>query len=773
MSSIAIKSHFSPGVLSMLPLFYVGWSDSVLSPTEIQMIHKSLEMLDFLTTEDVDYLKKYTDPKNPPSDSIFKSWLNAIKSYAHHLPAEEKSDLVNLGLKMALSGASAEEMVRWQEPNIKKALNDLSEALKVEQSFSAELLLKKVGGKIGLHTTSSFDAILMKKVLDGEHAELRERIRQLLRDPLFCKVRPELRDDYRDLTLDRIKALAQQGLSAYSFPKRYGGYEKEGEHMVVFEMLAYSDISMLIKFGVQFGLFGGALYLLGTEKHYRKYLEPMHRGELLGCFAMTETGHGSNVKGLETTATYNQSTDEICIHTPNEAAGKEYIGNAMHSSMAVVFAQLRVKGECHGVHAVLVPIRDREGQLMHGVRIEDCGDKMGLNGVDNGRIWFDQVKVPRENLLDKYGTIKEDGNYESPIKNLSARFFTMLGALVVGRICVASAAINAAKKSVTIAIKYALRRRQFGPSDSEPENLIMDYPTHQERLLPKLASLYAYHFALQDLKEAYVKNDGSKTREIETLAAGLKSKATWIATNVIQACREACGGKGYLTENQFSALKADTEIFTTFEGDNTVLMQLVAKGLMTEYKQSFHDGGLKSVISYLAKKAQFKLSEYNTIKKRNTDYSHLISDEFLSSAVKFRYEKTLITLGDRMKKYLDRRLDPYQAFMKTQLHMIDLSHAYIDHLVSESFKKHIENQNSIEIKGVLQNLWQLYCIDIIDTHKGWYLECDFMAGEKTKAIRRARQRLIKIIHLDSAPLVEAFGIPDEVLAAPIALRDFS
>ena len=185
--------------------------------------------------------------------------------------------------------------------------------------------------------------------------------------------------------------------------KEFGGGGRVGDHITVFETLAYGDLSLLIKFGVQFGLFGGSIYNLGTEKHHRKYIDLLGKGELLGCFAMTETGHGSNVRGLETTAIYNHDKKTITVHSPNREAGKEYIGNALHCSMASVFAQLIVGGENHGVHAVLVPIRDKNGHLLEGIEVEDCGYKVGLNGVDNGRIWFDNVEVPVDNLLNRYG----------------------------------------------------------------------------------------------------------------------------------------------------------------------------------------------------------------------------------------------------------------------------------------------------------------------------------------------------------------------------------
>ncbi|MCL4167561.1 UNVERIFIED_CONTAM: hypothetical protein GTU68_004266, partial [Idotea baltica] len=326
-------------------------------------------------------------------------------------------------------------------------------------------------------------------------------------------------------------------------------------------MLGFHDLSLTIKFGVQFGLFGGAIMGLGTERHHKKYIEPMIKTDLLGCFAMTETGHGSNVRGLETTAHYDTASESLIINTPHENASKEYIGNAMDSTMAAVFCQLIVDEVNHGVHCVLVPIRDAEGNTLEGIRVKDCGYKMGLNGVDNGMFWFDNVKVPKANLLNRFGDIDDQGNYISSIRNPSKRFFTMLGALITGRVSVGLAGVSASKTALSIAIKYGLKRRQFAPKEDMEETLLMDYPSHQQRLFPLLAKTYAYHFALQDLSDemANTPHDGD-FRKIETKAAGLKSIATWHTTATIQECREACGGKGYLDENRLSSLKADTDI---------------------------------------------------------------------------------------------------------------------------------------------------------------------------------------------------------------------
>src|SRR3954464_2840500 len=292
------------------------------------------------------------------------------------------------------------------------------------------------------------------------------------------------------------------------YPVEYGGQDAVARAIASFETLAYGDLSLLVKCGVQFGLFGGAVLHLGTARHHERYLQAVARLELPGCFAMTETGHGSNVQALPTTATYDPDTEEFVVHTPDDDARKDYIGNAARDGrMAVVFAQLDTGGEQRGVHALLAPLPDQHGEPCEGVRLEDCGAKLGLNGVDNGRIWFDHVRVPRENLLDKYAQVSGDGTYFSAIENPTRRFFTMIGTLIQGRVSVGGASISASKVALTIAIRRALARRQFGPPGSDQEALLMDYRTHQRRLFPALAKTYALSFAqlrlIDELNEVF------------------------------------------------------------------------------------------------------------------------------------------------------------------------------------------------------------------------------------------------------------------------------
>ena len=218
--------------------------------------------------------------------------------------------------------------------------------------------------------------------------------------------------------------------------------------------------------------------------------------------------------------------------------------------MAVLFAQLKTLGEGRGVHAFVVPIRDGSGAAAAGVRIEDDGLKLGLNGVDNGRLWFDGVRVPRAALLDRFAQVAEDGTYSSDIENPNRRFFTMLGTLVQGRVCVGGAGINAAKVALAIAVRYGVRRRQFEAVDPDEEQLLLDYGMHQRRLFPLLAGTYALHFAqevvaaqLHDVFSGVV--DGEKARrELESRAAGTKAVGTWHATGRSRSAARRAAGPG-------------------------------------------------------------------------------------------------------------------------------------------------------------------------------------------------------------------------------------
>ncbi|MDQ6803530.1 MAG: acyl-CoA dehydrogenase family protein [Actinomycetota bacterium] len=665
--------------------------------------------------------------------------------------------------------------------------------------------------------TSSFKPAALQRILDGSYAEIRDIVRERLSRPEFAPVIAMPTPEYRERVLEWAKALAAEGGTALGFPVEYGGAGDPGANVASFETLALGDLSLLVKVGVQFGLWGGVVQQLGTKVHHDRYLADIGTLALPGCFAMTETGHGSNVQALGTTAAYDAATGEFVINTPVEEARKEYIGNAAcHGRMAAVFAQLIVGGESHGVHALVVPIRDERGNVCPGVRIEDSGEKMGLNGVDNGRIWFDSVRVPRDALLNRYGDVTPDGRYTSPIENANKRFFTMLGALVQGRVSISSASVTTAKTALTIAIRYGLRRRQFGPPGGE-EVAVLDYRTHQRRLMPALAKTYALHFAQQELTAKFhavfsggAAEDGKRAasgvdapatataeeprdggrqaadapdrdrRELESLAAAMKATTSWHAIETIQTCRESCGGAGYMSVNRFAALRADVDIFTTFEGDNTVLMLLAAKGLLTNYSDFFSELNPVGMVTFVASQVVETVLERLFARKlaqvisdavpSGDERRNLLDRDYQLDLFQWREGHIVASVANRFKRGLDEGFDPFEVFRAVQDHAINAARAHSDRLILESFIRAIESCDDEAVRASLNRLCDLYALANLEADRGFFEEHGRLNSARCKAITREVNRLCDEVRAESGLLVDAFGIPDAVLAAPIGVR---
>ena len=605
--------------------------------------------------------------------------------------------------------------------------------------------------------------------IHGGYADIRNRVREALARPEM-RIPDEIpRAEYRERTLAAVKVLADLGLGGVALPREWGGMGDPGGAVATFEELALGDLSVLVKYGVQFGLFGGSIAQLGTGKHHERYLARVASLALPGCYAMTETGHGSNVRDLRTTADYDRATGEFVITTPDDDARKDYIGNAaLHGRMATVFARLRIGPEDHGVHAFLVRIRDARGETVPGVRIEDCGAKAGLNGVDNGRIRFDGVRVGKDALLDRFARITPQGEYESPIPSAGRRFFTMLGTLIAGRISIAAASQTVTRKALTIAVRYTAARPQFGPAGGA-EVPVLDYLALQRQLLPRLAACYAMGFAVRDLTRRFADPDTDRL-ELEVRAAGLKAAASRLAMDSLQACREACGGKGYLSENRFARLRADTDVFTTFEGANPVLLQLVAKGLLSRLRRDLGSLNMWGMARYLAELTGIRLAEMNPVVTRRTDPAHLADPEFQLAAFRYREQRLLRSAARRLKARMDQGMDSFDAINECQDHLITLARAHVDRIVLETSLAALDPMDECNGKELITRVLALSGLATLEANRAWYLETGYFEPAKSEAVRREVNALCRELAPRALELVDAFGIPDELLGAPIGRR---
>ena len=392
-------------------------------------------------------------------------------------------------------------------------------------------------------------------------------------------------------------------------------------HYVVSEPLADFRFRMAImsvhdpatwtRFGVHYGLFLGALQGGCTDEQMAYWIQ---KGAFtlqgcIGCFGMTELGHGSNVAGIETTSTYDIKNEQFVLHTPNLQATKWWIGGAAHSTThCAVYARLVVKGKDYGAKVFIVPLRDPATyKLLPGINIGDIGKKMGRDGIDNGYIQFTHVRIPRSYMLMKHSKVSKDGTVTEPaMEQLS------YGALIQGRCTMVVDAANIAKKALTIAVRYACVRRQFG----EPEKKLLDYQIHQHRLIPLMAQSLAMQFAanqvytmFENIYEKLPNADKAGSNELKQLlgelkethatSAGLKAFCTWNTLTIIEQCRQACGGHGYSAYNGLPQMAADFSVQCSWEGDNTILTLQLGRYLVQCYREHLNNKPQPSGVKYI------------------------------------------------------------------------------------------------------------------------------------------------------------------------------
>ncbi|WP_285115381.1 acyl-CoA dehydrogenase [Leifsonia sp. fls2-241-R2A-40a] len=630
------------------------------------------------------------------------------------------------------------------------------------------------------------DVEALGRQLLGEWAEARLASRELSSRPEMQKQEGLSVADHRTRVFGQLKLLVENGQVHRAFPKSVGGREDNGGNIAAFEELVAADPSVQIKSGVQWGLFGSAVMHLGTEEHHKKYLPAIMSLDVPGAFAMTETGHGSDVASVATTATYDPETQEFVIDTPFRGAWKDYLGNAaVDATAAVVFAQLITKNVNHGVHAFYVPIRDANGDFLPGIGGEDDGQKGGLNGIDNGRLHFTGVRIPRTDLLNRYGDVAEDGTYTSPIESPGRRFFTMLGTLVQGRVSLDGSAVIAAKIGLKIAITYGDQRRQFTAGSDSDEEVILDYQRHQRRLLPLLATTYAASFAHEVFLKKFDDVFSGKTdtdtdrQDLETIAAALKPLSTWHALDTLQEAREACGGSGFLTENRLTSLRQDLDIWVTFEGDNNVLLQLVAKRLLTDYSRKFAKADAGALARYVVTQAAGKAYHGTGLRSAAQTVRDFGST---ARAVNWLQEPTtqrelLTARVETMIAQIAGRLRPASKlgkkaaadlFNSQQNELIEAARAHAELLQWEAFTDALEQAPDAGTKQVLTWLRDLFGFGLIEKHLAWYLMNGRLSPQRAQAVRAYIDRLLTRIRPHAVDLVDAFGYGPELVRAKIA-----
>jgi len=683
------------------------------------------------------------------------------------------------------------ESYRWDHPVSPKKVLYMTDAAVRPETPSIARRTPAGGAPTAAHTAAEaseprIDTARVTDLLLGTWGHVRRQAREMIKDPAFWRIDGQTVAEHRERVLGQLHLLVENKAVHRAFPTRFGGEDDQGGNIAGFEELVAADPSLQIKSGVQWGLFGAAIYQLGTEEHHEKWLPGAMSLEIPGAFAMTETGHGSDVAAIGTTATYDPETAEFVIHTPFRGAWKDYLGNAaLHGIAATVFAQLITNGVNHGVHCFYVPIRDENGQFLPGVGGEDDGVKGGLNGIDNGRLHFDQVRVPRTNLLNRYGDVAEDGTYSSAISSPGRRFFTMLGTLVQGRISLDGSAAWASALGLNIAVTYGNQRRQFDSGLGTPEVVLLDYGKHQRRLLPRLATTYAEIFAHDEFLKKFDgvfsgRTDSDADREdLETLAAVLKPLSTWHALDTLQEAREACGGSGFLAENRLTGLRSDLDIYVTFEGDNNVLLQLVGKRLLADYGRQFKGKDARALAAYAVGQTAGKLFHGAGLRQLGqavTDFGSTaravergLRGDQQHELLTDRVQQMVSDVAGRLRAASKLPRDEAAAlFNQNQAELIEAARAHGELLQWEAFTDALENIDDAGTKKVLTWVRDLFGLSLVEKHLAWYLINGRLSTQRAGAVSSYIDRLCTRLRPHAQDLVDAFGYEPEHVRAPIA-----
>ncbi|XP_041789768.1 peroxisomal acyl-coenzyme A oxidase 1 isoform X1 [Chelmon rostratus] len=614
---------------------------------------------------------------------------------------------------------------------------------------------------------ATFDVDKLTNILDGgpEKTKRRREIESMvLSDPDFKEKDPNFlsRSERYD---QAVKKSAQMILKL----REYG--IADPEEIYCYKNCVHPDRPEPLD--LHLGMFLPTLLNQATPEQMDRFFMPAWNLEIIGTYAQTEMGHGTHLRGLETTATYDPATQEFVLNSPTISSIKWWPGGlGKTSNHAIVLAQLYTQGNCQGLHAFIVPIRDVSTHVpLPGIVVGDIGPKFGFSEVDNGFLKLENVRIPRENMLMKYAKVEPDGTYlKPPSAKLTYGTMVFIRSMIVGE------SARALAKSCTIAIRYSAVRHQseIRPGEAEPQ--ILDYQTQQYKLFPLLATAYAFTFVGQYMKQTYHRisgdiNEGdfSELPELHALSAGLKAFTTWTANAGIEVCRMSCGGHGYSCSSALPSIYVEFTPTCTYEGENTVMMLQTARYLVKSYRQAKAGQQLSGTVSYL-NEAEHRRVQPQPVAARPTvvninDLASLVEVYKLRAAI-------LVELAAKsIQQELQRRMSQEDAWNNSAIDLVRASDAHCHYVVVKLFTDKLGEISDTAIHSVMSTLALLYALYGITKNTGDFLQAGLLSGPQVLQISTRIKELLSQLRPNAVALVDSFDLHDKKLNSVLGRYD--
>ncbi|KAK5044890.1 hypothetical protein LTR84_010262 [Exophiala bonariae] len=644
-------------------------------------------------------------------------------------------------------------------------------ALKPSGPQGSELLAQE-RAKSDLNVDQLAEFMFTKEVLQRN-----ERILNiLLAEPVFDKSQNYFRGRNA-----RIEAALARGKRLQQLQVQHNWSKDEFE-------TANSLISEPTPYGLHASMFLVTLREQGTPEQHKLFLEKAEAYKIIGCYAQTELGHGSNVRGLETTATWNADDKTFTIHSPTLTASKWWIGSlGKTANHAVVMAQLFIAGKNYGPHPFVVPIRDlKTHEPLPNVHVGDIGPKFGYNTMDNGFLLFKNVKIPHINMLARFSSIEPKTNKYVRPSNPSLIYGTLT--YIRSHIVLQSGSVLA--RGVTIATRYCAVRRQFqdrdAPATETGENQVLNYTMVQVRLLPLLAATYALHFTGRGMIALYNQNqqrmnstaapESRRAPGPEELNAGtdlladlhatscaLKALASTTAAEGLEVCRRACGGHGYSSFSGIGSWYADYLPTVTWEGDNYMLTQQVSRYLLKSARAVLKGNAGDNDTTRI-------LSEFIRRRDIGAAFDVIGNDEDLVAA--FAWRVSFLTF-----EALRHRDEDKQSWNSLLVDFWRLSTAHAQYMVVKNFHEALNDPNtkkSVDAGTIslLHKLFRLYALNTLEKEASeFYSSAAVTVRQITLARTKAVMTLLEEIRPHALRLVDAWKFPDWQLDSSLGRYD--